>query len=297
MRRVTHKENWLLVVTLALLVGLVLLSGSGSAIEKPLSNADIIALTEVGLSDTVIISLVQTHQTQFDLSLLALVELKQSGVSNAVIEAMLATDTLSEPSVPSVGSPKKSAVASMQVVSEVEEAEVYLDDEYLGEVNERISVPTGTHNLKIVCGEFTVERKIKIEEGEEKQIRASLPGLLHVVYTFTDTHIWSSSLRVAIMGEKNIQFTLSTPEAPMFNFDFPRELTEEKKIYLAPGKYTLELRYAKDSHNYPRNYTLSVYPAETTILQTKMDSTGGAWFTTGISTQIYEKDKEVFHGH
>ena len=56
---------------------------------KPLTNDDIISLARAGLSDAVIVSAIQKSPTQFDLGPEGLVYLKKSGVSNAVIEAMI----------------------------------------------------------------------------------------------------------------------------------------------------------------------------------------------------------------
>jgi len=59
-----------------------------SSTGKPLTNGDVISLTKAGLSDEVIISVIQRSQQNFDLTPEALIALKKSGVSNKVIEAM-----------------------------------------------------------------------------------------------------------------------------------------------------------------------------------------------------------------
>jgi hypothetical protein len=60
-----------------------------STTGKLLTNSDIISLTRAGLSDEVIISVIQRSQRNFDLTPEALIALKKSGVSNKVIEAMV----------------------------------------------------------------------------------------------------------------------------------------------------------------------------------------------------------------
>ena len=60
---------------------------SGGAI---LQNADVIKLVKAGLDDAIVISKISSSQCQFDTSTDALVQLKQSGVSSAIIKAMLA---------------------------------------------------------------------------------------------------------------------------------------------------------------------------------------------------------------
>jgi hypothetical protein len=56
---------------------------------RPLTNNDVISLARAGLSDAVIVSTIQKSPTQFDLGPEALINLKKSGVSNTVIEAMI----------------------------------------------------------------------------------------------------------------------------------------------------------------------------------------------------------------
>ena len=56
---------------------------------KPLTNDDIISLAKAGLSEAVIVSVIQKSPTQFDLGPEALIKLREAGVSNTVIEAMI----------------------------------------------------------------------------------------------------------------------------------------------------------------------------------------------------------------
>lgn len=58
--------------------------------KKPLSNADILEMTQQGFESPVIVTAIQTSETDFDVSTHALVDLKNSGVSQPVLEAMLA---------------------------------------------------------------------------------------------------------------------------------------------------------------------------------------------------------------
>ena len=58
-----------------------------------LTNADIVTLTEAGLSASVIVAVIDTSQTQFDMSVRQLAALSRAGVDSAVIEAMARTST------------------------------------------------------------------------------------------------------------------------------------------------------------------------------------------------------------
>ena len=59
--------------------------------KKALSNQDIVSMTNIKFSDATILKAIQVNDTDFDLSAGALVALKSAGVSQPVIDAMLAT--------------------------------------------------------------------------------------------------------------------------------------------------------------------------------------------------------------
>ncbi|HXC46786.1 MAG TPA: hypothetical protein VNU20_00745 [Candidatus Sulfotelmatobacter sp.] len=58
--------------------------------EKPLTNADVLTMTKQGFAPSLIVKAIQTSSTSFDVSAQALVELKNAGVDQSVMEAMLA---------------------------------------------------------------------------------------------------------------------------------------------------------------------------------------------------------------
>jgi hypothetical protein len=65
---------------------------SGAQLQLPaklLTNDGIVSLVRGGLSDAIIVSVIQKSSTQFDLRPEALIKLKEAGISNAVIEAMI----------------------------------------------------------------------------------------------------------------------------------------------------------------------------------------------------------------
>lgn len=72
-------------------IALLLLSSSPlTAAEKPLTNADVIALVKAGLDDsTVVAKIRQSGRSGFDTSVEGLIALKKAGVSKTVIDAML----------------------------------------------------------------------------------------------------------------------------------------------------------------------------------------------------------------
>jgi hypothetical protein len=63
---------------------------SGAVLPAGIGNADVQAMVEAAFSDSTIISVIRANDVQFDLSPRALVALKGAGVSEQVIEAMIA---------------------------------------------------------------------------------------------------------------------------------------------------------------------------------------------------------------
>lgn len=59
-----------------------------SETQKHLTNTNIIQMVKGGFAESVILNAIQTNETQFDVSINALFELKNAGVSQKVIEAM-----------------------------------------------------------------------------------------------------------------------------------------------------------------------------------------------------------------
>ena len=60
-----------------------------NAQEEVMTNDEVISLTKAGLSQTIIIGKIRTAKSNFDLSTDSLIKLKQSGVSDDIVAAML----------------------------------------------------------------------------------------------------------------------------------------------------------------------------------------------------------------
>src|SRR5271167_2763162 len=72
-----------------LVVGVVLAPLANAQTQKPLTNADIVNLSKQGLDASLIVKEIQASSTIFDLSPDALIQLKNDGVAEPVMEAML----------------------------------------------------------------------------------------------------------------------------------------------------------------------------------------------------------------
>lgn len=81
-----------LIVALAFFSSLGMPTRAQQAPPKPLTNADIVKMVKAGLGDSVTIAAIQqASQKSFDLSPEALVALKQAGVTEGILKAMLGT--------------------------------------------------------------------------------------------------------------------------------------------------------------------------------------------------------------
>ena len=94
----------------SLLICLTILCAAGSAAPgaqqnsaavptHALTNQDIVRMTKASFGDSTIVKMIETHGSSFDLSVDALLRLKELGVSQAVIQAMLSTDAERKPTV------------------------------------------------------------------------------------------------------------------------------------------------------------------------------------------------------
>jgi hypothetical protein len=61
--------------------------------QKPLTNADVTNMVKAGLPESTIIGAIQANPTAFDVSANGLIALKQAGVSQNIMDAMLAAET------------------------------------------------------------------------------------------------------------------------------------------------------------------------------------------------------------
>ncbi len=68
-------------------------NSAGARSTAPLTNQDIVLMTRSKFDDATIVKTIQSFNTNFDLSVAALMKLKDAGVTQTVIQAMLAKTT------------------------------------------------------------------------------------------------------------------------------------------------------------------------------------------------------------
>lgn len=82
-----------LIRTLVLAVSFALVAGVAVRAQETMKNSDVISLVKAGLSSSIIIDKIRTSKSDFDLSTDALILLKQAGVPDDVVGAMLSAKT------------------------------------------------------------------------------------------------------------------------------------------------------------------------------------------------------------
>ena len=83
------KRNNLLLICL-LVFSFILVGGTTTfAQDETMTNEEVISLAKAGLNETIIINKIKTSKSRFDLSTDSLIKLKQAGISDNVVTAML----------------------------------------------------------------------------------------------------------------------------------------------------------------------------------------------------------------
>ena len=95
---------------------LFLLIAPGAFAAEVLTSDAVVSMVRAGLGDAIILDKIKTSQGQFDLSTPGLVRLKESGVSDAVIRAMM------EASAPAAAPPPPAPIAADALARETENA-------------------------------------------------------------------------------------------------------------------------------------------------------------------------------
>jgi hypothetical protein len=101
----------LLILVLVVAVGLSL-PGATSLAQEVLTNDSVIQMIKAGLPEAVVVAKIKSTATKFDLKTDSLVNLKKAGVSDKVLEAMVAAGSGSAPTTGAMPAPPAPAVAA-----------------------------------------------------------------------------------------------------------------------------------------------------------------------------------------
>src|ERR1700693_1379887 len=75
----------------------------GQSVPTELTNSDVIQMTKAGIADQTIILAIQRGPVKFDISPQALIALKTAGVSDKVLDTIIAPNGTISPSRPNAG--------------------------------------------------------------------------------------------------------------------------------------------------------------------------------------------------
>src|SRR5712692_9216031 len=75
--------------------------------KKPLTNDDVLQMVKAGFQESMIVKAIEANDANFDVSVQALMDLKNAGVSQPIIEAMLAAEAKKK--APAPAGPKSAA--------------------------------------------------------------------------------------------------------------------------------------------------------------------------------------------
>jgi hypothetical protein len=101
----------LLILALVAAVGLSL-PGATSLAQEVLTNDSVIQMVKAGLPEAVVIAKIKSTSSKFDLKTDSLVSLKKAGVSDKVLEAMVAAGSGSAPTTGAMPAPPAPAMAA-----------------------------------------------------------------------------------------------------------------------------------------------------------------------------------------
>jgi len=192
-------------------------SGSGSGNEKALRNSDVLSLTKVGLDDALITStLQQAKAVDFDLSTDGIVGLKNAGVSNAVLAAMMKR-AATQSEARGASSRSSAPAEASQNQKPAQSADLPVDPERVIPFRTGESIPLG-----IVIDVITIDSVKVTSWPKPEAIRKAegQPGdttklTLKFTYANRGKKDWKCQYRVAILNEKGEDIGLGEQEGSL----------------------------------------------------------------------------------
>ena len=160
-------------LTFSLCVGLHI---TAAAQEEVITNEEVISLAKAGLASSVIIGKIKTSKTNFDLSTDSLIKLKQAGVTDETVGAMLEAKT--GKSVSTDSTPNSAGAAAVGALGDVNDPMakhnygVYLYEEKDGQKKMTLVKPTVSAQNR-TGGMFTSSLTYGISKVK---IKTNLPG-------------------------------------------------------------------------------------------------------------------------
>lgn len=122
-----------------------LAAAAPASAQGVLTNADVVKMAKAGLSDEIMINSIKTQPAAFDLSPEAMIELKKSGVSDAVIAVMQQKASGAAPAAAGAGGGREIVLpdateVTVRLLKTISSADARADDEVKFEVVEDVVV-------------------------------------------------------------------------------------------------------------------------------------------------------------
>lgn len=138
-------------------IGFCMTSVASGQEADVLGNADIVTLTEAGLSAAAIVAVIEASGTDFDISVAQLAALAEAGVESSVIEAMARTSVASRPGPASASvAPSSPAAQPGQSFSDTLSSG--------GRGPEMVVIPSGRFRMGCVSGQDCYENESPVHD-------------------------------------------------------------------------------------------------------------------------------------
>ena len=122
-----HRFSIWRVSLLLLCVALLPIVAHGQTGAKPLTDDDVIAMVKGGLAESTVINAIEAQETNFDVSVAALIKLKQQGVSSKIMDAMLSASGKRRDSAGASGTGLVSSAPAPAIASSTASAQAHAD--------------------------------------------------------------------------------------------------------------------------------------------------------------------------
>jgi hypothetical protein len=219
------------ICAMVLMIPFLMTALSGQSTKKPLTNTDVMDMVHAGLAESTIILSIKNSGTNFDTSPQALIELKKSGVSQSVMDAMLSAGNAS----PGTATGSSSAAATV------------------GDSKALMAKVVAALGGEKALNEVKATRAIS-----NREVKAPLNTTLEVAYTT----VYPDRVHVAIKSPKFTSLTVyHPPDGSFFEVNGKRQpLSEPAKVETAKS-IKMGIIYVAQHANDPK-YTFTINGAE-----------------------------------
>jgi len=264
-------------VCLVLASSFVLAAPGQSKKKPPLTNQDIVEMTKAKFTDSTIVKAIEANTTSFDVSASALISLKNSGVSQTVIEAMLSAESPKSDNSSLHGSAAPEKKSSEQGTSRKigREISVYADDwtpaelkECITYANEPFALSCDEHKTEWPNSLFKMRFDLVVDQG------------------FSDSDAFRKAILYEKTHSKSFEVTFSGNQAAQHLWHVDDPWPDPQAVDLAVKRFG---QFVKDEQNGQRSISQMDLPGKETIWKCSKDSSGIACDFRGTDDPILRR--------